>query len=86
MKSIKKFQIGKNGLTEAFIEQVKNSFEHSDSMNVKIDILKSACRDKKHAGEIGEQLIKGLGPNFTYRLVGYVLTIKKWRKSKSFIK
>jgi RNA-binding protein YhbY len=78
MKAIKKLQIGKNGLSPEFIEQVKKTFE--DSRLVKISILKSACRDKKDAKKIGEELIGALGPKYGYKLVGYVLTVIKYRK------
>tara|TARA_Y100000310_G_C20682563_1_gene816835 strand:- start:712 stop:963 length:252 start_codon:yes stop_codon:yes gene_type:complete len=81
MRPIKKFQIGKNNLTEAFIGQIKNYFEKSDSKIVKVEILQSCCRDKKKAKEIGDNLVEGLGKNFNYRLVGYVLTVRKFRKS-----
>tara|TARA_B100000315_G_C14060276_1_gene355918 strand:+ start:132 stop:386 length:255 start_codon:yes stop_codon:yes gene_type:complete len=81
MKPIKKFQIGKNGLTEQFIEQVKNYFDKSGSELVKVEILKSCCRDKKKAREIGDELAAGLGKNFTYKLVGYVLAVRRWRRA-----
>ena len=82
MKQIKKFQIGKNGLTEGFVELLKNYFEKSDSDLIKVEILKSCCRDKAQAKEIGEKLLEGLGKKFTYKLVGYVLAVKKWRKAR----
>lgn len=80
MKQQKKLQIGKNGLTPEFIEQVKKFFEKSES--VRISILKSACRDKEHAKEMGEELVEKLGKNFTYKLIGYVLVVRKWRKAR----
>lgn len=83
---MKKFQIGKNGLTEQFIQQVKHSFEHSDSVIMKIEILKSACRDKEQAKEIGQKLVDALGPNFDFKLIGYVLTILKFRKNVREVK
>jgi len=78
MKPIKRLQIGKNGLTEAFVEQVRTAFEGEEV--VKISILKSACRDKRGADGIGLELVDALGKNFVYRLVGYVLTVRKFRK------
>lgn len=76
---IKKLQIGKNGLTIEFIEQVKTLFK-KDKI-IKISILKSACRDKKQAKELADKLIQELGPKYDYKLVGYVLTILKFRKN-----
>ena len=75
---IKKLQIGKNGVSEAFIEQLKKTFE--DARVVKIVILRSACRDKEEAKKIAESLVKTLGNKYGYKLVGYVLTVMKFRK------
>ena len=74
----KKFQIGKKGLTEEFIKQIETTFK--TCRKVKIDILKSACRDKDEAKQIAENLIERLGKNFDYKLIGYVLTILKFNK------
>jgi len=72
--------MGKNGLTDAFVEQVKSIFEGETL--IKIAILKSACRDKKDAEKIGQDLIETLGKKYDYKLVGYVLTIVKYRKDQ----
>ena len=80
MKAIKKLQIGKNGLTPEFIEQVKSVFENGKL--VKISILKSACRDKKDAEKIGKEISDALGSKYDYKLVGYVLTVIKYRKEQ----
>ena len=80
MKQIKKLQMGKNGLTPAFIDQVKSIFENETL--IKISILKSACRDKKDAEKIGTDLIDALGKKYDYKLVGYVLTVIKYRKEQ----
>lgn len=79
MKSIRKLQIGKNGLTDEFIQQVKRVFEGANV--IKISILKSACRDKAQAKEMAEKIVDSLGKNYVYRLVGYVLTINKFRRN-----
>ena len=75
---IVQLQIGKNGLTDGFIENVKRLFEKE--LIIRISILKSACRDKKQAEEISKKILDSLGKNFTGRLIGYVITIKKFRK------
>ena len=80
MKPIRQLQMGKAGLSEAFIEQVKSSFENEGL--VKISILKSACRDKGDARKIGEDLVEKLGKKFGFKLVGYVLTVIKFRKDQ----
>jgi RNA-binding protein YhbY len=78
VKPIKRLQIGKNGLSLEFIEQVKRIFENERV--VKITILKSACRNKKDAEKIGDDLVEALGEKYDYKLVGYVLTVVKYRK------
>lgn len=79
MKSgIKKLQIGKRGLTVEFVNQLKKIFENEQML--KVSILKSACRDKENAREISDNLLEQLGKNYTSRLVGYTLTIRKWRR------
>jgi RNA-binding protein YhbY len=72
----RKFQIGKKGLTEEFIKQLEITFK--TCRKIKVDILKSACRDKEEAKEIAKSLIDRLGKNFDYKLIGYVLTIMKF--------
>ena len=72
--------MGKNGLSDAFLEQVKTVLETEKVL--KISILKSACRDKAEAKEIAEKLIGELGSKYNYRLVGYVITIVKFRKAQ----
>ena len=80
MKQIKRLQLGKNGLTPAFIEQVRSIFEKETL--IKISILKSACRDKSDAEKIGDDLVEALGMKYDYKLVGYVLTVVKYRKAQ----
>ena len=70
VRQIKKFQIGKKGLTSEFIEQVRNYFENSEAELIKVEILKSACRDKKEAKKMAEELVDQLGKNFNYRSIG----------------
>ena len=80
MKQIKRLQLGKGGLSDAFVGQVKSIFEKEKVL--KISILKSACRDKGDADEIGRRLVGLLGRKFDYKLVGYVLTGVRYRKSQ----
>ncbi len=80
MKPVRQLQMGKAGLSEAFIEQVKSVFENETM--VKISILKSACRDKAEAKKIGEDLVGTLGTKYGFKLIGYVLTVIKFRKDQ----
>jgi RNA-binding protein YhbY len=80
MKPMRQLQMGKAGLSDAFVEQVRSVFENETL--VKISILKSACRDKDDAKRIGEELVDKLGTKFGFKLVGYVLTVIKFRKDQ----
>ena len=90
-------QLGKNGLTENFIQTLKNYFEKRE--NIRISVLKSA-RDSAHstltlpsrnrsAGherdkikKYAEAILESLGKNYTARVIGFTIVIKKWRKAK----
>ncbi len=78
MKETKRIQLGKKGLTPEFIQQVKSMFENERL--IKIAILKSACRNKEDAEKIGQDLVDALGKKFKFKLIGYVLTVMKFKK------
>ena len=80
MSGIKQVQLGKNRITENFLSQLKKHFEKAQT--VKISVLKNACRDRKELKEMTEDLLDKLGKNYTARVIGYTINIKKWRKDK----
>jgi len=71
-------QLGKNGITDNFIETLKNHFK--TRKNVKISVLKSAGHDKEKVKEYNKKILDALGKNYTSRIVGFSIFIKKWRK------
>jgi len=77
-RGIVTFQIGKAGFTEGLVETLKNAFK--DRENIKVVLLKSAGHTKEKAQEIAEKIVGGLGRNYTYRIVGFTINLKKWRK------
>ena len=74
----KKIQLGKAGLTESFIKNLKIQFENCN--NIKVSVLKSICRDRNELKEISEKILKELGKNYTSKIIGYTFALKKWRK------
>ncbi|UCD21058.1 MAG: YhbY family RNA-binding protein [archaeon] len=76
------FQLGKNGLTENFIETISKTFKKHDL--VKISILRSCCRDKKELKKLSDEICQKLSnlyeKRFVSRILGYTVFIKKWRK------
>ncbi|MCA9488033.1 MAG: hypothetical protein KC516_03675 [Nanoarchaeota archaeon] len=75
---IRQIQLGKNGLTESFLENLKNQFENIN--NIKVSVLRSCCRDKDELKEISKRMLDFLGKNYTAKLIGYTISLKKWRK------
>ena len=78
MQLISTVQIGKNGINENTIEIIKSHFKNHQ--NVKVVLLKSSGRDKNKAKKIADEILEELGKNYTYRVVGFTIFIKKWRK------
>jgi RNA-binding protein YhbY len=78
MATLATIQLGKNGITDNFITTLKNHFKKHN--NVKVSVLRSCCRDKKELKEMSEDILNRLGNNYTAKIVGYTIAIKKWRK------
>jgi len=78
------FNLGKNGLTRNFIDSLEKTFKKHDL--VKVSILKSATRNRseirKIAQEICSELKKLIKKDFTAKIVGFTIYIKKWRKKR----
>jgi len=73
-------QIGKNGLTEGTIKWLKNAFKTHKL--VKISVLKSGGHEREKVKEMADKMVSELGKNFTYRIVGFTISVRKWRKDK----
>ena len=80
MPTIIRIQLGKQGLTENFIESLRNNFKKHE--NVKISVLKSAGHDKIKVKEYSEEILETLGKNYTAKIVGFTIAVKKWRKAR----
>ena len=78
MATLATIQLGKNKITDNFINTLRNSFKKHD--NVKISVLKSCCRDKSELKKMSERILNELGKNYTAKTIGYTIAIKKWRK------
>lgn len=80
MPVIREIQLGKNGVTDNFIESLKNQFNNCN--NVRISVLRSCCRDKKELEEITNKILGELGEKYTARMIGYTIVLRKWRKAR----
>jgi len=75
-----KFQIGKAGYNENIILTLQNAFKTHE--NVKVILLKSARHIKENINDIANKITLKLGKNYTYKIIGYTIFLKKWRKVK----
>ncbi len=73
-------QIGKKGLTKEFLEDIKRRFEDNKVKNIKVSVLKSARESKGDVKKFAEEIVGFLGGRFTYRVLGFSIFLKKWRK------
>jgi len=78
VEQIGKVQLGKQGITDNFIETLRNHFKKLKI--VKVSVLKSAGHDKVKVKEYSEEILEKLGKNFTARTIGFTIVLKKWRK------
>ena len=75
-------QLGKKGITSEFLEGLKKTFEKPAVKNIKVVVLKSARENRKEVREHAEEIMLFLGNKFTYRIIGFSIFVKKWRKEQ----
>jgi len=75
-------QIGKNKLTPEFIENLKVLFNNKTNDSARIYLLPSSTRDKAEVKKWAEEIVLKLGRNFTYKIIGYTIVLRKWRKAR----
>ena len=79
--AIKELQIGKNKITENFIETLKTYFVKNKT--VKIYVLKSARESREDMKKISGELIEKLGKNYTIKIIGFTIILRKWRREQN---
>lgn len=79
MLKLGQIQLGKNRITDNFIGTLKNHFKNHE--NVRVSVLKSAGHDKNKIKEVMEDILEKLGRNYTAKVIGFTIFIKKWRKA-----
>ena len=79
MPIIRQIQIGKQGVTDNFMESLKKQFLKCKT--VKISVLKSACRDREEIKKMREKILSDLGNNYTARVIGFKIVLKRWRRA-----
>ena len=75
-------QLGKQGVTENFISSLQNYFKTRQS--IRISVLKSARGEgkegKAEVKKYSEEILEKLGKNYTAKVIGFVINLKKWRR------
>ena len=79
MGKIGYLQLGKQGITNNFIETLKNHFKSHE--NIKVSVLKGAGHDKTKVKEYSKEILEKLGNNYTSKIIGFTIVLKKWRKA-----
>lgn len=77
-KILTNIQLGKNGVTDNFIQTLSNCF--NTHKNVKITVLRNLTRDKKEIKKLSEEILDKLGKNYTTRVIGFTIVVKRWRR------
>jgi len=80
MTSQTQMQIGKNKLTKEFLDEIKKRFADSKIKNIKLSVLKSARESREDIKKFAEEIVNFLGKKFTYKILGFSIFFKKWRK------
>jgi len=71
-------QLGKQGINENFILTLRHHFNRHN--NVKVHVLKSAGHDRENIKRYSEKILEKLGKNYTAKIIGFTIFLKKWRK------
>ncbi len=75
-------QLGKKGLTQEFIKNIETKLNKYRNASLKISVLRSARESKQDVKNYAEEIIKKLGPKFTYKTIGFSIFLRKWRKAR----
>jgi len=78
---IREIQLGKNGITESFLTNLRMDFEKART--IKISVLRSARENKDDVKKLSERILKELGTHYTARVIGFKIVLKKWRKARN---
>lgn len=75
---VKELQIGKNKVTDNFITTLKSYFVKNKL--IKVSVLKSARENREDTKKIANEIVQKLGNNFNFKIIGFKIIIRKWRK------
>ena len=82
MTSPIEIQLGKKGLTPEFLQVLKKRFEKTEVKNIKIKVLPNARESRDDVKKYAESIVKYLGKKFNFRIIGFSIFVKKFRKEQ----
>lgn len=82
MTSRQEIQLGKNGLTHELLGEIKKRFDINKFENIKVHVLRSARENREDVKKYAEQIQSYLGEKYTYKIIGFSIFVKKWRKAR----
>lgn len=77
--SVSKIQLGKNKVTDNFIETLKSNFEKHKY--VRISVLKSAGHTKQIVNEYKEEILKKLPGNYRASVIGFTIVLRRLKRA-----
>ncbi len=77
---IREIQLGKNGITQNFLNTLKTYFDRVRT--VKVSVLPAARESKEDVKKYSVELLKKMGVHYTAKIIGFTITLKKWRKAR----
>ena len=75
-------QLGKKGLTPEFLKDIEKRLEKYRNATLRIRVLKSARENKNDVKKYGEEISNKLGDKYTYKIMGFTILLRKWRKAR----
>ncbi len=71
-----KIPLGKKGLTENFFLTLGNAFKTHEIVKIAVH------QHKEETTQIAEEIVNKLGNKYTYRVIGFTISVRKWRKAR----
>ena len=82
MTAQEEIQLGKRGVTQELLGEIKKRFDRSKFTNLKIHVLSSARESREDVKKYAKEIHDYLGDKFTYRIIGFSIFLRKWRKAR----
>ena len=82
MTAQQEIQLGKRGVTQELLREIKRRFDINRFQNMKIHVLKTARESKQDVKKYAEAIKQFLGEKYTYKIIGFSIFLKKWRKAR----